>query len=177
MIAPDRLARRLADRPAIALRLVLPYALAAYIVYILLWYLPFKFAPDSYLFDVLAKWSGVPGFEPYFRYFTGGVEAVACLLLVIPGLQVAGAAVALATMTGAIFFHVFTPLGIDPYHDGGTLFKEACTNWAFALGILIVRRQEILPLLLRLVTDPQVAAAVDQDAADPQTVRTVSAMR
>lgn len=144
MTSLDRLTRRLADRPAIGLRLrlVLPYAMAAYIVYILLWYLPFKFAPDSFLFSVIAKWVGIPGFEPYFRYFTGGVEVVACLLLVIPGLQVAGAAVALATMTGAIFFHLFTPLGIDPYHDGGTLFKEACTNWVFALGILVIRRRD-----------------------------------
>jgi hypothetical protein len=135
----------------------LPYVLAAYIAYILLWYLPFKFYPDSYLFQVLEDWAGLPSFEPYFRYLTGGVEAVASLLLFIPGLQVAGAAVALGTMTGAIFFHVFTPLGIDPYNDGGKLFTEACTLWLFALAILVMRRHEILPLLQRLVTDPRAA--------------------
>ncbi len=136
MTSPVAALGRLAERPAAALRVAVPYLLAAYIVYILLWYLPFKFAPDSYLFNVIAEWVGIAGFEPYFRYFTGGVEAVACLLLVIPGLQVAGAAVALGTMSGALFFHLFTPLGIDPYHDGGTLFREACTNWVFALAIL-----------------------------------------
>jgi len=93
--------------------------------------------------------------EPDFRYFTGGVEAVACLLLVIPGLQVAGAAVAFATMAGAIFLHLFTPLGIDPYNDGGRLFSEAVTNLVFAAAILVLRRHEILPLLRRLVVDPR----------------------
>jgi hypothetical protein len=68
---------------------------------------------------------------------------------------VAGAAVAFATMAGAIGFHLFTPLGIDPYNDGGTLFKEACTNLVFSAAILAIRRREILPLLRRLVTDPR----------------------
>lgn len=144
-------------------RVALPYLLAAYIVYILLWYLPFKFYPDSELFQTLENWSGLPWVEPYFRYFTGGVEAVACLLLVIPGLQVAGAAVALGTMSGAIYFHLFTPLGTDPYHDGGRLFHEACTLWLFALTILVLRRHEILPFLRRLVTDPRYVRLVAED--------------
>jgi hypothetical protein len=150
---------RAADRPlATALllaRAALPWALAGYIVYILLWYLPFKFYPDSHLFQVLEDSLGLPWFEPYFRYFTGCVEGVTCLLLVIPGLQVAGAAVAFATMGSAITLHLTTALGVDPYNDGGTLFKEACTNLVFAGIILVLRRDEILPLLRRLVTDPR----------------------
>jgi hypothetical protein len=163
MTSIDAILARAAERPAgtaaRAASLLLPWALAAYLAYILLWYLPFKFYPDSYLFQVLEDWAGLPWFEPYFRHFTGGVEAVASLLLFIPGLQVAGAAVAFATMMGAIFFHVFTPLGIDPYHDGGRLFTEACTLWVFSLAILVIRRDEILPLLRRLATDPRVARA------------------
>ena len=89
---------------------------------------------------------------------------MASLLLFIPGLQVAGAAVAFGTMAGAISFHLLTPLGIDPYHDGGTLFKEACTNLVFSAAILVIRRHEILPLLRRLVTDPRVAAFIDDVA-------------
>jgi hypothetical protein len=153
-----------ADRGAAAapgaraiLLLALPYLLAAYIAYIFLWYLPYKFYPDSYLFQVLEDWAGRAWFEPYFRYLTGGVEAVASLLLLIPGLQVAGAALALGTMTGAISLHLFTPLGIDPYNDGGKLFTEACTVWAFALTILVIRRAEILPLLRQWLTDPRAA--------------------
>ena len=96
---------RAADRPLptafLLARVVLPWALAVYIVYILMWYLPFKFYPDSYLFQVLEDSLGLPWFEPYFRYFTGGVEAVTCLLLVIPGLQVAGAVMAWPSLPGA----------------------------------------------------------------------------
>ena len=50
----------LADRPLLG-RVALPWLLAAYIVYILLWYLPFKFLPDSYLFQVLGTSSACPG--------------------------------------------------------------------------------------------------------------------
>jgi uncharacterized membrane protein YphA (DoxX/SURF4 family) len=156
---PADLLSRAAERPLptalLVGRIALPWLLAAYIVYILMWYLPFKFYPDSALFQTLEDSLGFPWFEPYFRYFTGGVEAVACLLLVIPGFQVAGAAVAGATMAGAITLHLFTALGVDPYNDGGTLFKEACTNLVFALIILFLRRAEILPFLRRLATDPR----------------------
>ena len=162
----DAIQDRVRARPAAAAlalaSFALPYLLAAYIAYILLWYLPFKFYPDSYLFQVLEDAVGLPWFEPYFRYFTGGVEAVASLLLFIPGLQVAGAAVAFATMAGAISFHLLTPLGVDPYHDGGTLFKEACTNLVFSAAILVIRRHEILPLLHRLVTDPRLARCLGE---------------
>jgi hypothetical protein len=153
----DSTTRRPATTVLRAASLLLPYALAAYIAYILLWYLPFKFYPDSYLFQVLEDWVGLPWFEPYFRYFTGGVEALTSLLLLIPGLQVAGAALAFATMAGAVFFHLASPLGVDPYHDGGVLFREACTNLVFAAAILAIRRHEILPLLRQLLTDPRVA--------------------
>jgi hypothetical protein len=168
MTSIDAILARATERPAgaavRALSLLLPYGLAACIAYILLWYLPFKFYPESFLFQVLEDWAGFPWFEPYFRYLTGGVEAVASLLLFIPGLQVAGAALTFGTMTGAIFFHVFTPLGIDPYHDGGRLFTEACTLWVFSLAIMVIRRDEILPLLRRLATDPRVARALRRGA-------------
>jgi hypothetical protein len=161
MATIDAILVRATERPAStalnAAGMILSYALAAYIAYILLWYLPFKFYPESYLFQVLEDWAGRPWVEPYFRYLTGGVEAVASLLLFVPGLQVAGAAVAFGTMTGAIFLHAFTPLGIDPYNDGGKLFTEACTLWVFSLAILFLRRDEILPLLKRLATDPRLA--------------------
>jgi hypothetical protein len=139
-------------------RLALPYALACYVAYIFLWYLPFKFAPGSHLFQVLEDWSQLTWFEPHFRYLTGSVEALAAVLLFIPGLQVAGGALALGIMSGAIFFHLFTPLGIDPYNDGGKLFTEACIVWLCSLAILAIRRHEILPLIRRLVVDPRIEA-------------------
>jgi hypothetical protein len=53
-------------------------------------------------------------------------------------------------MSGAIFFHTVSPLGIDPYGDGGVLFREACFTWLMALFIVAVRREELLTLLHRL---------------------------
>ncbi|MCA8908925.1 MAG: DoxX family protein [Rhodospirillaceae bacterium] len=146
------------DRAHPALRafsLVFPYLLALFIAYVFLHYLPFKFAPGSALFQTIEDWAGVDWVEPYFRNFTGGVELLASILLFVPGLQVAGAALALGTMSGAICLHLFTPLGVDPYNDGGTLFKEACTVWVFALTILAIRRREVLPLVRRILVDPR----------------------
>ena len=60
-------------------------------------------------------------------------------------------------MGGAILLHLFTALGIDPYNDGGKLFTEACIDFVFAAIILFLRRDEIMPLVRRLVTDPRAA--------------------
>lgn len=137
--------------------LVLPYLLALYIAYIFLYYLPFKFAPGSALFQIIEDWAGQSWVEPYFRYFTGGLELLAVVVLFIPGLQVAGAALSMGIMAGAISLHLFTPLGIDPYNDGGTLFKEALTVFLFAAIILAIRRHEVLPLARRLLGDPRLS--------------------
>src|SRR4051812_50150952 len=115
----DAILVRAAERPTgTALRiagLALPYLLAAYIVYILLWYLPFKFYPDSELFQILEDAVGLPWFEPYFRYFTGGVEAGAALLLFIPRLQGARAAGGVGPLAGARSLHLLAPPGLDPH--------------------------------------------------------------
>jgi hypothetical protein len=54
-------------------------------------------------------------------------------------------------MSGAIFFHVVSPLGIDPYHDGGALFKEACAVWLCAGFILLSYRNEALAIITGLL--------------------------
>lgn len=135
--------------------LALSYLMAIWIAYILLYYLPFKFAGESFLFQVLEDWAGRPWVEPYFRYFTGAVEGLTVLLLLVPGLQVLGAGMALATMGTAVLLHLLTPLGVDPYNDGGRLFIEACTNTVLAAGILAIRRREIVPLARVILLDPQ----------------------
>lgn len=50
------------------------------------------------------------GWGQWFRYVTGGIEVVAAILLWVPGLVIAGAALLVATMIGAIIFHL-TVLG------------------------------------------------------------------
>jgi hypothetical protein len=60
-----------------------------------------------------------------------------------------GALLGLGIMSGAIFFHLFTPLGIImPYfdadngqqtgNDGGLLFGMACITWICALILVIM---------------------------------------
>jgi hypothetical protein len=71
----------------------------------------------------------------------GSFELVSSTMLLIgaawsPGrfLQVAGAAPGLGVISGAIFFHLFTPLGVAVINtggttDGGELLVLACGVW------------------------------------------------
>lgn len=134
-----------------ALRL-LAWAAALWIAYEFLWYEQYKLAGPTLVFDRLSDWSGIP--EKPFRLFVASMEICAALLVLIPRTQVFGAAFAMGIMTGAVFFHLFTPLGVDPYGDGGMLFKEACFTWTMAALILLVRREEALALLRRFLPRP-----------------------
>lgn len=95
-----------------------------------------------YLFTILSDWLGTPGGEKPFRLFAA-METVASVLVPSPRIQAFGALFALGIMSGAIFFHTVSTLGIDPYGDGGTLFKEACFTWAMAAFVVFVRREEL----------------------------------
>jgi len=134
-----------------AMRLLV-WPLAAWIAYVFVWYLQYKFTghPGStYLFTVLTDWLGVPGHEQAMRIGTGTAELTAAVLLFVPRWQVIGAGMSLGIMTGAIFFHIVSPLAIDPYGDGGVLFKEACATWAAAAAILAIRHRDVAELISR----------------------------
>ena len=150
--------RRPAATALRTLSFALPYGLGLAIAFVFLSYLPYKFAPGSALFQVIEDWAGVDWVEPHFRFLTGGIELIASILLFVPGLQVAGAALAFGTMAGAIALHLFTPLGVDPYNDGGVLFQQAVMVLVFSAAIVVIRRREILPLLRRLASDPRLSA-------------------
>jgi uncharacterized membrane protein YphA (DoxX/SURF4 family) len=132
---------------------LVPWALSAYVAFIFIWYLQFKFTGGEgsvWLFSILTDWLGFPGHEKAMRIFTGGAELVASILILVPATQVVGAAMAFGIMFGAIFFHVASPLGIDPYGDGGELFREACTVLVFALVVMVMRREQGFAYLDRL---------------------------
>jgi hypothetical protein len=131
----------------------LPWVLSVWIAYIFVWYLQYKFTGAEgsvWLFTVLTDWLGFHGHEKAMRIATGAAELFASILLFIPATQVVGAALSLGIMSGAIFFHVVSPLGIDPYEDGGVLFAEACSVWAAAAIILWLRRVEAIALARQL---------------------------
>jgi hypothetical protein len=127
--------------------------------------LRFKFTGHStpeHIFTTLRAWSGIGLFYPAGPWIIGLGELLSSLLLVAAPLvlaltgrgalagksQAAGALIALGIMSGAIFFHLFTPLGIEtPVEWSGStptayspaLFYSACASWAFAAVILAVR--------------------------------------
>ena len=124
---------------------LLTWPAALYIAGILLWYEQYKLTgnPGSvWLFTVLSDWLFLDGYEKPFRLFVASMEITASVLVVVPYTRMWGAAFALAVMSGAIFFHLASPLGIDPYHDGGALFKEACAVWLSAAFVLLAYRDE-----------------------------------
>ncbi|BDW99581.1 hypothetical protein [Maricaulis maris] len=146
------------------------FGLPLFISAIFLDSLRYKFtdAPETrVIFGRLDDWAaslGAPGLFDhtglFSQYVIGSAELIASALLLIGFIpafrrfQVLGSALGLAIMSGAISFHLFTPLGIDPNSDGGGLFVAACLVWLSCLTLLTLKRQEALALgcgLLRAI--------------------------
>ncbi len=130
--------------------------LSVFIAFVFVQSLFFKFAdaPETqHIFGTLDDWAGGFGarglFAPtglFSQYVVGSIELVASILLILglfgAGMRLLsalGAFAALAVITGAVYFHTSTPLGIEVQGDGGTLFFMACGVWLSALIILIAR--------------------------------------
>lgn len=155
------------------LRLLVAYGAGLFIAAIFLDSLRFNFTghdTPAHIFTTLRDWSGIGLFYPAGPWIIGLAELAAAVLLVaVPsacrfagrtGLealcQSAGALIALAVMTGAIGFHLFTPLGIEtpvewadgaPVAFSSALFVAACVSWAFAGLILTLRGGRALTAL------------------------------
>ncbi len=129
---------------------LLAWPAAIWIAYELTWYQQFKLTGNEgsvYLFTILSDWLGTPGGEKPFRLTVAILEIFCAVLVLIPRTRMVGAALSLGTMSGAIFFHTVSPLGIDPYGDGGGLFKEAVFTWFMAAFVLFAHRAEAFALL------------------------------
>jgi uncharacterized membrane protein YphA (DoxX/SURF4 family) len=137
----------------------LPVVFALFSSAIFLDSLRFKFTnhPNTQeIFGRLNAWAssfGAPGLfgqtGVFSQYVIGGAEVIAslCLLLgILPRfhrLQGFGALLGLAVMTGAISFHLLTPLGIDPTGDGPALFIMACLVWLSCAALVFMRRDQL----------------------------------
>lgn len=133
---------------------LLTWPAALYIAAILLWYEQYKLTGNEgsvYLFTILSDWLFINGQEKTFRLTVGIAEIVASLLVLWPRTRMVGAVFALLIMSGAIFFHTVSPLGIDPYNDGGRLFMEACEVWLSSAFIVFVYRAELRNMVRRIV--------------------------
>ena len=141
---------------------LLTWPAALFIAGTLLWYEQYKLTGNSgsvWLFTTLTDWLFLDGHEKAMRLTVASLEILASILVVIPSTRVIGAALALGIMSGAIFFHVFSPLGIDPYNDGARLFTEACEVWLLSAFILLVYRKEAMVLLRRVIPASWLPAA------------------
>ncbi len=138
---------------------ILPWVLVIFIAFVFIQSLFFKFAGSEetvIIFNTIGDWmAGIgalawaaEGFKAYGGWTVGITELIASILLFIPRLRVWGAIIALAVISGAIFFHLFTPLGVVRVvdaagnTDGGALFFMACGVWiASAITIYLNRNQ------------------------------------
>ncbi|WP_428407338.1 hypothetical protein [Hyphococcus sp.] len=146
-----------------------PWAGGLFISAIFLDSLRFKFTghpTPQHIFSTLKEWSGIGLFYPAGPWIIGVGELLSSILLIglpllflvmdrkklIPPIQFLGALIALGIMSGAIVFHLFTPLGIEtptewakgaPTNFSPALFYAACVSWVCALIILFIHRSAI----------------------------------
>jgi hypothetical protein len=146
------------------------WLLTAFVAFVFIQSLFFKFtgSPETvYIFEgKLDPWAASLGLRGVFApggifsaKVVGTFELIASVLLIIGAalsgsrvVQVLGAAMGLGVISGAIFFHLFTPLGIavvntDGSSDSGELFMLACGVWVCCALLLWLRRDVWLPLL------------------------------
>ena len=126
---------------------------STYIAFVFVQSLFFKFtgAPESvYIFQTLEDWLGLSFFEPFMRILIGSAELVASVLLFIPATQLLGALLTLGVISGAIFFHLFSPLGVEVHGDGGLLFSMAVGVFIAALIVIYLRKDQFKCLCSKL---------------------------
>ena len=158
---------------------ILPWLLTLFIAFVFVQSLAFKFtgAPEPvYIFKTIESWAqtslGISGlFAPggvFSQQIVGVAELIASLLLLVGAalgglksqghaaktlfakIHAAGALLALGVISGAIFFHLFTPLGIivgseadQIASDGGSLFIMAVLVWISSAILLFLHRDLI----------------------------------
>lgn len=122
-----------------------------FIAFVFIQSLFFKFsgAEESiYIFQTIEGWIGLAFFEPGMRYGIGVMELIASVLLFIPGYRPYGAILALGIMSGAIFFHLFSPLGVVVKGDDGVLFIMAVLVWLSSAYIIFKSRNLIFKIAI-----------------------------
>lgn len=135
----------------------LPWLLVALPAFVFLQSLPFKFsgaAETNYIFGTIGAWITSIGlgsagdlFARYGAYGVGSLELVAAVLLIVPATRHWGALIGLGMLSGAIFFHLFTPLGVFVEFPGATaggdptLFIMAVLAWSALLALVVIYRE------------------------------------
>ncbi|MGI9311358.1 MAG: hypothetical protein ACR2P7_07490 [bacterium] len=147
---------------------VVSWAIVLWTCYVFLLSLPYKFTghlDTQHIFGTIGTWIGAvigtglgDWFAQFGAYAVGGFELLTSIVLLLPALlwiiarlgpgstrglraryHRVGGLMASAVMGGAVFFHLFTPLGIEVLHqgesDGGSLFYSAVS--ILVLGLVL----------------------------------------
>lgn len=134
------------------------WALVLWVSFVFVQSLVFKFQgheETEIIFSTIGDWMsgiGLPawasqGFESVGGYVVGLAELVAVALLWIKRTRSYGALLGLMVISGAIFFHLFTPLGVVRVvnaagdTDGGVLFYMACSVWVSCALIFALEKK------------------------------------
>lgn len=145
----------------------IPLILAIFVAFVFLQSLAFKFAGlfgtpadiTVYIFNSVGEWIKSIGLTALGDAFSkhGGIvvgifELVASILILIAATRFWGAVVGFVVISGAIFFHVFTPLGLFPYKDLSclnegcpqeySLFFMAVGVWLSCLYLIVTERKK-----------------------------------
>lgn len=118
---------------------------------------PFKFADAPitvHIFDVVGQFLGLDFFRTYGGYIIGAAELVAVVAVLIPATRAIGGLMASGIMTGAIIFHLFSPLGVTVHWEengvameDGTLFYTAIVVFISGLYLANKGKDQILGLI------------------------------
>ncbi|MCK5820182.1 MAG: hypothetical protein KAH18_13310 [Psychromonas sp.] len=150
---------------------IFSWVVTLWIAKVFLFSLPYKFTlhPDTqHIFGIIGNWmKGYIGetegsfFMSYGSYFVGIAELFTALILLSPAVffalnkigvmkiqpsplltRIVGGLFASTIMAGAVFFHMFTPLGIIVIHegksDGGSLFYAATSILILGLSMALL---------------------------------------
>jgi hypothetical protein len=149
---------------------IVSWIIALWAAKVFLFSLPYKFSghPDTqHIFGTIGEWlKGFLGntvgdsFTNYGAYVIGSAELVTSIILLAPAviwllgktsrvgeksyrsvLHCAGGLMAAGIMTGAVFFHLASPLGVEVLHDGksdnGSLFYAAVSILILGLVLFV----------------------------------------
>ncbi len=150
----------------------IPLILAIFVAFVFIQSLFFKFAGlfgkpadiTTYIFSTVAQWMSDIGLSPlatafaaYGEIVIGIIELIASILILRASTREYGALLGLSVITGALFFHIFTPLGLFPYTDLSclqagcpqeyALFFMAIGVWCSCLYLCIRGRAKLLPIV------------------------------
>jgi hypothetical protein len=137
------------------------WLLVGFVAFVFIQSLFFKFSGSEetvIIFNTIGEWMlsiGLPAglaeaFAKHGGNVIGSTELFAVILLLIPASRLLGALLSLGVISGAIFFHLFTPLGVNRVidaagnTDGGALFYMACGVWICSAILIWLNRPQSL---------------------------------